>query len=117
VSREPRLYLEDIREFCQKVLQYSAGLTFNEFVEDQKTFDAVIRNLEITGEAARQLSTEFKERYPEVPWRRISGFRDIAIHAYLTIEAEIVWDIIQNKVPELLEQIERILAAEFPEAS
>ena len=84
-----------------------------EFAADEKTFDAVMRNLEVTGEAARHVSAEIKERYSEVEWRPIAGFRDIAIHAYPAVDEEIVWDIVQHKVPELLEQVERVLAAEF----
>ncbi len=76
-----------------------------------------MRNLEITGEAARQVPAEVKGRHPEVPWRAIAGFRDVAIHAYPTIDEEIVWDVVQNKAPELLGQIESILAAEFPKSA
>ena len=115
MSRDPRLYLEDMRDCCRKVIRYCAGMTMDDLVADEKTFDAVMRNLEITGEAARQMPTDMKESHAEVPWRAIAGFRDVAIHAYPTIDEEIVWDIVQNKVPDLLEQVEVILAAEFPE--
>jgi uncharacterized protein with HEPN domain len=115
VSRNPRLYLEDMRDCCRKVIRYCTGMTMNDLVSDDKTFDAVMRNLEITGEAARQVPDEIKDRHSEVQWRAIAGFRDVAIHAYPTIDEEIVWDIVQNKVPELLEQIESILVEEFPE--
>ncbi len=81
-----------------------------------QTFDAVMRNLEITGEAARQCPRDMKDRHPEVQWRAITGFRDVAIHAYPTIDEEIVWDIVQNKAPELLHQVEGVLAKEFPES-
>ncbi len=75
-----------------------------------------MRNLEIAGEAARQISEELRNRYPEVEWRKIAGF-DIAIHAYPTIDEEIVWDIVQHKVPQLLQQVAQILAAEFGDGS
>jgi uncharacterized protein with HEPN domain len=90
-------------------------MTRDDLTADDKTFDAVMRNLEITGEAARQVPQDMKDRHPEVQWRAITGFRDIAIHAYPTIDEEIVWDIVQNKVPELREQISQALASEFPE--
>jgi uncharacterized protein with HEPN domain len=117
VSLDPRLYLEDMRDCCQKVIRYSAGMTMDDLVADEKTFDAVMRNLEITGEAAGQIGADIKERHPEVSRRAIAGFRDIPIHAYPTIDEEIVWDRLgysPDKVPELLEQIESILAADFP---
>ena len=114
MSRDPRLYLEDMRDCCRKVLRYAQDMTLQRLVADEKTFDAIMRNLEITGEAARQVPAEIKGRHPEVEWRSIAGFRDVAIHAYPTIDEEIVWDIVSQKVPQLLEQVERILAAEFP---
>ena len=115
MSRDPRLYLEDMRDCCRKVLRYTEGMTVEQLVADEKTFDAVMRNLEITGEAVRHVPQELKDRYPEVEWRSIAGFRDVAIHAYPTVDEEIVWDIVQHKVPQLLQEVERILAAEFPD--
>jgi len=90
VSRDPRLYLEDIRDCCRKVLRYAQDMTLQRPVADEKTFDAIMRNLEITGEAARQVPAEIKGRHPEVEWRSIAGFRDVAIHAHPTIDEEIV---------------------------
>ena len=114
MSRDPRLYLEDMRDCCRKVLRYTEGMTMEQLTADEKTFDAVMRNLEIAGEAARHVPQDLRDRHPGVQWRSIAGFRDIAIHAYPTVDEEIVWDIVQNKVPDLLQQVERILAADFP---
>jgi uncharacterized protein with HEPN domain len=91
-------------------------MSFDSFASDERTFDAVMRNLEITGEAARQIREDLKARYPKVEWRGIIGFRDVAIHAYPTIDEEVVWDIFRTKVPDLLSQVESMLN-ELPDES
>jgi uncharacterized protein with HEPN domain len=112
MSRDPRLFLEDIRESCAKIMRYIRGLTFEEFSTDEKTLDAVVRNLIIIGEAVKNLPDDLKKRYPDVEWRKIAGLREIVVHEYFGIDEDILWDIVQNKVPELLQAIERILAKE-----
>ena len=74
--------------------------------------DAVIRNLEVIGEAIKSVPTEVRDRYANIPWQRIAGLRDMLIHHYFGIDVDIVWDIVQNKIPELKIQIEGILKAE-----
>jgi uncharacterized protein with HEPN domain len=110
VSREYRLYLEDMRVSCEKVLRYTRGLTFEQFVQDEKTFDAVVRNLEIIGEAAKQIPVDMRARYPQVEWRKIAGLRDVIAHEYFGIDEDILWDVVGNRVPALLDDLQRILA-------
>jgi uncharacterized protein with HEPN domain len=112
MSRDYRLYLDDIQASVEKILRYTRGLSFDAFVEDNKTFDAVVLNLEIIGEAAKNVPDSVKSKYPEVDWRRIAGLRDIIAHGYFGLNEHILWDLVQNRVPELQEQIRIILARE-----
>jgi uncharacterized protein with HEPN domain len=101
--------LEDILVSGAKVLRYTQGMTCEEFVADEKTYDAVVRNLQIIGEAVKNIPAEVRDKYPEVEWRKIAGLRDILAHAYFSLEDETLWDIVENKVSLLIEQVERIL--------
>ena len=109
MSRSLQLYLEDILVSGAKVLRYTQGMTCEEFVADEKTYDAVVRNLQIIGEAVKNIPAEVRDKYPEVELRKIAGLRDILAHAYFSLEDETLWDIVENKVSLLIEQVERIL--------
>ena len=109
MSRNPRLYLEDIQHSCVKILRYASGLSFEQFKQDDLTYDAVLRNLEIIGEAAKNIPDEIRQQFAIVEWRKISGFRDIVAHQYFSVTDSIVWDIVQNKIPELSMQVGKIL--------
>ena len=109
MSRDVGLYLEDILLACQKIKRYTAGMSLADFRGDERTDDAVIRNLEIIGKAARNVEPEFQQQYPEVEWRSITALRNILAHGYFSIKDEIVWDIVQNKVPQLEELIWNLL--------
>jgi len=109
MPRDYKTCLEDISDAIGKIGRYTAGHTSETLAADEKTLDAVIRNLEVIGEATKNIPDDVRASYPEVEWRRIAGLRDILIHQYFGIDQDIVWDILQNKLPMLATQIKRIL--------
>ena len=115
--RDLLLYLRDIRTACQKILRFTDGQSYEEFLGDEVVYDATLRNLTVIGEAVKAVPPEMRDRYPDVEWRRIAGFRDIAVHVYFGIDNETLWDIIRNRLPALLARIEEILEVEADELS
>jgi uncharacterized protein with HEPN domain len=83
-------------------------MSFADFITNDKTYDAVLRNLEVIGEAVKNLPDDFRDLHPQIEWRKIAGLRDIVAHVYFGVNDEIVWDVIQNKIPVLHEQIASI---------
>jgi uncharacterized protein with HEPN domain len=111
MSRNESLYLGDIQESCEKILRFTKGMTYKEFIHDDLHFDAVLRNLEVIGEAVKNISEETRITYPNVKWRKIAGFRDIVAHEYFGVNEETVWDIVKNQVPDLLKIVKTMLEA------
>jgi len=107
--RDYRLYLDDIFEATRKIERYIKGLTFAKLKSNDLAIDAVVRNLGIIGEAAKNIPTNIKEKYSDIEWRKIAGLRDILIHEYFGVDLDVLWDIIKNKVPALRKQVARIL--------
>ena len=98
-KREPAAVIQDIREAASRIISYTSKMEYEDFLQDYKTQDAVIRNIEILGEAAKLLSDEAKEKYPGIPWKDIAGTRDKLIHNYFGVNVDIVWDIAKNEIP------------------
>ncbi len=109
MSRDEIMYLQDIAESCEKVLQFTKGFTQSDLVQDKKTYDAVVRNLEIIGEAAKRISDKLRVQLPDIEWRKIAGMRDMLAHVYFGIDNDILWDVVQNKVPQLAKTINAFL--------
>ena len=100
--------LYDIQEALRRIKAYTPEMTYKEFLADTRTQDAVIRNLEIVGEATKKLSIELRNRHPDVPWKKMAGTRDRLIHDYIGVDIEIVWQIIIAELPDLALQIAKI---------
>jgi len=106
-------FLDDIKEASGKIKKYTAGMSYDEFLQDIKTQDAVIRNFEIIGEATKNLPADFKDRYPAVEWKQVAGLRDVMAHGYYRVDFEVIWEIIKVKLPGFSKDITKILKDEI----
>ena len=109
MPRDSRVYLEDILGAIGKIRRYARGLSKQGFAADDKTLDAVVRNLEVIGEAVKQLPADLRAREPGIDWQKIAGLRDLLIHQYFGIDVDILWDIIQSKLPALEVSVSALL--------
>ena len=116
MARDYRLYLDDIIEAVRRIKQFTNNMDFEDFKVDIKTQDAVVRNLEIIGEASSRLPEKVHQSAPEIEWRKIVGIRNILAHEYFGISLPIIWDILQDKLDELYNTCLR-LSSEFPDRS
>ena len=107
-KRDWRLFINDILECIERIEKYVSGLSYDDFIKDDKTKDAVVRNLEIIGEAANQIPMDIRERYKDIPWAQIVGLRHRLIHGYFVIDYDIVWNIISKEIPDLKIKIKEI---------
>jgi uncharacterized protein with HEPN domain len=101
-------YLDEILEASQKIERFTDEMSYEEFVEDDKTVDAVLRNFEVIGEAAKNVPEETRREYSYVPWTEMAGMRDKLIHGYATVELQIVWTTVQEEIPSLTGQIQAL---------
>ena len=109
MPRDYKLYLEDILDAIQKIEEYVQGLTYREFRESSLRVDAVLYNLEIIGEAVKHIPESIRAKHPYIEWRKIAGLRDIIAHEYFEISLGIIWDVLENKLPDLRVQIASML--------
>ena len=105
------LLIDDMLDSCRKIIAYTTDLTFEEFSKDDKTIDAVIRNFEIIGEAAGRLDNVFTSLYSHIPWRDLKDYRNRLIHEYFGVDIQIVWEIIEDDLGILIQNLESIQRA------
>jgi len=107
MKKDPKIFIEHILESILKIESFSKGLTRENFFKDELRQSAVIRQLEIIGEAAKNLSEKLKEETKEIPWRDVAGLRDKIIHHYFDVDYKTIWDIVQNNLPELKQVLDK----------
>ncbi len=110
MPRDYRVLLEDMVASLKRIHVLTSDLSYQDFEKDLTRQEAVIRNLEIIGEAAKKVAQDLRSTHPEVDWARMGGLRDILIHQYFAVDLEIIWDLILNNLPELQLRLEGILS-------
>ena len=111
MRRDPRLYLDDIIEAIAQIREYTSGFDYPKFTQDRKTQDAVVRNLEIIGEAAARTGQETRDCCPQIPWVQIVAMRNRLVHVYFDIDLDQVWKAVTEDIPHLAEELRNILEA------
>jgi uncharacterized protein with HEPN domain len=109
MKRDYSVYLRDILQSFRNASQFVEELSYEKFVTDRKTVSAVIRELEIVGEATKQIPTSIKKKYPNIPWSDMAGMRDKLIHFYFGVDMEIIWKTVKVRIPELEPLIQDVL--------
>lgn len=99
--KDDLVYIEHINQAIEKIFQYSKGLTKESFKTNEMVQDAVIRNIEIIGEATKKISRDFRTTYYEIPWKEMAGIRDKLIHDYMGIDVDVIWKTIEIDLTEL----------------
>lgn len=109
MKRNVELYINDILEYMERAEKHIKNLSFEDFVKEDKTCDAVIRCIEVIGEAVKNIPDTIRNKYPLIPWRDVAGMRDKIIHAYFSVDFETVWLVVKEEIPRLKPQIRQIL--------
>ena len=100
--REIADYLNDIRNAIIDVEAFTLGMDYESFTADKKTVNAVIRSLEVLGEATKHIPASFRRKHPEIPWTKMAGMRDVLIHDYMGVDLRTVWNVVRKRLPELM---------------
>ena len=108
MRKDPEVFLAHILESIDLIEGYSEGKTREEFVESLQLQDAIIRRIEIIGEAVKNLPEDFKRDHPEIAWQKIAGMRDVLIHQYFGVDLALTWDVVQSDIPDLKLKISQL---------
>ncbi len=109
MKREYGDYLQDIVDSANEIGDFTAGMSFEDFKNDKKTVNAVIRSLEIMGEAAKKMPDSIRNKYNKVPWKKMAGIRDKLIHEYHGVDLEIIWLVVKEELPQIRPLLSKIL--------
>jgi len=109
MTRHVALYIKDILQNMQDAEQFIEGITYEQFVNDKKTFNAVVRAIEVMGEAAKNVPPTIRTRYPLIPWKEMAGMRDKVTHFYFGVDREAIWLAVKERIPPLKPTIEQVL--------
>lgn len=107
-DRDLRDYINDLIEACEDILSFTKGLSYTDFAGDRKTLNAVIRSLEVIGEATKNLPASLRDNYPDIPWKQMAGTRDKLIHEYFGFDIQMVWQTIECHIPNILPLLKEI---------
>jgi uncharacterized protein with HEPN domain len=112
MKRNIKLYLQDIWESTLAIEEYTQNLAEEEFYSNRQAQDAIVRRLEIIGEAVKNIDDDFRNKYPQIPWKKIAGMRDIIAHEYFGVKLERVWDVLRKDLPDIKQQMLLIMERE-----
>jgi len=112
MSKDPKEFLKHILDECSYIISVSANLSFKDFLEDETLKRAIVRSLEIVGEATKKIPADFKAKWNTIQWKNMAGMRDRLIHDYIGVNYSIVWDVMKNKIPDIHKEISSSLLKE-----
>lgn len=112
MKKDPEVFLAHILESIQLIEEYSKNVTKAKFLNDRSTQDAIMRRLEIIGEAVKNLPAAYRAKHPSIPWKKISGMRDILIHEYFAVDLSLTWKVVKSELPIIKKKLSKILSSE-----